>query len=297
MSRSRTARSAASLALAALLVLASCGSSDSDGAAESGSSTTAPAEETTTTEAAAEPLQILVSNDDGYEAEGIDTLVEALTGVDGVEVTVVAPLTQQSGTGGKSTEGELAVSDVELTSGHPAKAVEGFPSDAVRVAIDDLGIEPDLVITGINEGQNVGPAVDLSGTVGAARAAVARGVPALATSQGTSADETYDYDAAIPFILDWLAEHREAIAAGDEPVAVTNLNVPTCTTGEVRGLEETEPDLDGDFGQALAVQDCTSTAAADTLDGDVAVFVAGFATISPVADQPATPAEVVKPAA
>lgn len=292
MSGSRSTSALAALALTAALALAGCGSSDSDGATTT--TTTSAAAETTTT-AAAEPIQILVSNDDGYQAKGIDTLVEALSDVDGVEVTVVAPLTQQSGTGGKSTEGDLAVTDVELRSGHPAKAVAGFPSDAVRVAIDDLGLEPDLVITGINEGQNVGPAVDLSGTVGAARAAVARGVPALATSQGTG--DTYDYDAAVPFILDWLEEHREAIAAGDEPVAVTNLNVPSCDTGKVRGLEETEADLTGDFGEALATQDCASPATADELDGDIALLNAGFATISPVADEPAQPAEVVKPAA
>ena len=294
MSRSRTATALASLAVAALLVLAGCGSSDSDEATDAAPSTTRAAE-STTTEVAADPLLILVANDDGFEAEGIDVLVEGLADVEGVEVTVVAPLEQQSGTGGKTTVGELAVTDVELASGHPAKAVDGFPSDAVRVAMDDLGIEPDLVITGVNEGQNVGPAVDLSGTVGAARAAVARGVPALATSQGTG--DAYDYEAALPFILDWLAEHRDAIVAGDEPVAVTSLNVPSCASGEVRGLEETEPDLDADFGQALSAQDCTSTASADTLEGDVALFLAGFATSTPVDDEPAVPAEVVQPAA
>jgi 5'-nucleotidase len=296
MSRFRPTTTAAALAVSAVLVLAGCGGSDSDDATDAApSTTTAEVAETTTTEAAAEPLQILVANDDGYDAEGIDALVEALVAVEGVEVTVVAPLTQQSGTGGKTTAGELAVTDVELASGHPAKAVEGFPSDAVRVAMDELGIEPDLAITGINEGQNVGPAVDLSGTVGAARAAVARGVPALATSQGTG--DAYDYEAAIPFILDWLAEHREAIAAGEEPVAVTSLNVPSCATGEVRGLEETEADLDADFGQALSAQDCTSTVTADSLDGDVALFLAGFATITQLDDEPAEPAEVVQPAA
>ncbi len=294
MSNSHPGRSAAALTLAALIVLVGCGGSDDDGAKEGATTTTTTAQAATTTEAATEPLRILVSNDDGYQAEGIDALVDALDAVEGVEVTVVAPLTQQSGTGGKSTEGELAVTDVELAGGHPAKAVDGFPADAVRVAIDDLGLEPDLVITGINEGQNVGPAVDLSGTVGAARAAVERGIPALATSQGTG--DTYDYEAALPFILDWLDDNRAAIAAGDQPVAVTNLNVPSCATGEVRGIEETEADLDGDLGQALAPQDCTSTAAADTLDGDVALFIAGFATIGEVADEPKVPAEVVEAA-
>lgn len=275
--------------VAALLPLAACGSDGSESSAPEPEETVT--EETTTTVAEADPLQILVSNDDGYAAEGIDALVEGLLTLDGVEVTVVAPLEQQSGTGGKSTAGELAVTDVELASGHPAKAVAGFPSDSIRVAMDELGIEPDLVITGINEGQNLGPLVDASGTVGAARAAVARGVPAFATSQGLATEP--DYESAVPLILDWVTEHREAIAAGEAEVEVTNLNIPTCETGELRGLLEIEADLDGDGGASLGESDCTSTAAEDSFDGDVAAFLAGFATIGVIPSEPATPAEVV----
>ncbi len=149
-------------------------------------------------------------------------LVKGLQTLDDVEITVVAPLTQQSGQGGKTTEGELAVTDVETKSGYPAKAVEGYPADAINVAFDELGVEPDLVITGINEGQNVGPLVDISGTVGAARAGVANGVPALATSQGT---DSFDYESAVPFILDWVTEHREALQSGDAPVEVVSMNI------------------------------------------------------------------------
>src|SRR6478736_2648135 len=152
------------LVLAAALslgTLAACGSS---GGSESSSDTA-----TTTPTAAAEPLRILVGNDDGYSAEGIDTLVTALLTLDDVDVTVVAPLTQQSGQGGKTTpDTELAVTDVKTKGGFPAKAVDGYPADAINVAFDELGLEPDLVITGINEGQNLGPLVDVSGTVGAA---------------------------------------------------------------------------------------------------------------------------------
>ncbi len=276
------------LAAAVTASLIACGSDDGDDAAPD---TTDAAAETTTTEAAAEPLQILVSNDDGYSAEGIDALVEALGTVEGVEVTVVAPLTQQSGTGGKSTAGELNVTEVETASGHPATAVEGFPSDAVRVAIDEMGVEPDLVITGINEGQNIGPVVDASGTVGAARAAVARGVPALATSQGSG--DTFDYEAAIPFILDWLEERREALLAGDAPVQVESMNIPSCSEGDVKGLAEVEVDADGDGSQALIAQDCTTELAAEDASGDIEAFNAGWVTISVVPDEPATPAEVV----
>lgn len=277
----------AALATSVVLLLASCGSEGSDGAdpAPEGNE----AEETTTTVAPVEPLEILVSNDDGYSAEGIDALVVGLQELDDVEITVVAPLEQQSGTGGKTTEGPLAVTDVELASGYPAKAVDGFPSDSIRVAMDEQGIEPDLVITGINEGQNVGPFVDISGTIGAARAAARRGVPALATSQGTG--DTFDYEAAVPLIIEWVEEHRDAIAAGDEPVAVTNLNIPSCSTGELRDLVEVEADPTADGGTALGPQDCASTAPFDEAAGDVAAFIIGFATISEVPTEPATPAE------
>lgn len=276
--------------VAATLVLfgGGCSSSSGGGGATGPTTTTAPADASstsTTTSGSSEPLHILVSNDDGYNAEGIDVLVEALREVDGVDVTVVAPLDQRSGTGGKTTDGALAVTDVKTLSGYPAKAVDGFPADAIRVAIDDQGEQPDLVVTGINAGQNLGPLVDVSGTVGAARAAVARGVPALATSQGIG--EPFDYAAAVPLILDWLSTHRAALAAGEEPVAVTSLNVPSCSAGEVRGLAEVEPDVKGDTRLALAAQDCASSAPLDAAAGDIAAFATGYATLSTLGASPA----------
>jgi 5'-nucleotidase len=265
------------LVLAAALsvaTLAACGSSGgSDGAAD----TTAAKADKTTTTVKAEPLQILVGNDDGYSAEGIDTLVTALQTLDDVEVTVVAPLTQQSGQGGKTTDGELNVTDVKLKSGYEAKAVEGYPADAMRVALDDLGLKPALVVTGINEGQNLGPLVDVSGTIGAARAAAKRGVPALATSQGTT---KFDYEAAVPFILDWVTEHREAIEAGDFPAGVTSMNIPSCDEGEIRGL--VEPELATSVENAIHDQDCTSTTPEADLKTDIEAFNNGFVTLTPV---------------
>lgn len=282
----------AAVLAATALVMAGCGSdSGSDAspdtttapnATDAPSATDAP---TTTTEAKAAPLTILVANDDGYDAPGIDALVEGLRKDPANEILVVAPLAQQSGTGGKSTDGPLALTDAQTASGYDAKAVDGFPADAIRVAIDEEGIEPDLVITGINEGQNVGPAVDLSGTVGAARAAVARDIPALATSQGTG--QPVDFEAAVPLILDWLAEHREALAAGTDPVEVTSLNVPSCGDGDVKGPVDVQADLTGDLGTALGAQDCTVDTPADPEAGDIAAFTAGYATFSTLADEPA----------
>jgi len=274
---------ALSLAVALSLVsgfVAGCGSSGGDGA----SNTTKPATgQTTTTTTASDPLKILVGNDDGYSADGIDTLVTALNTLDDVEVTVVAPLTQQSGQGGKTTPGELEVTDVETKSGYPAKAVDGHPADAINVAFDELDVQPDVVITGINEGQNVGPLVDISGTVGAARAGVAHGVPALATSQGT---ESFDYESAIPFILDWVTEHRGALQSGEAPVEVVSLNVPSCKSGEIRGLLEVEVGTDGTG--ALDAQDCESTKAEDELTTDVAAFLNGYVSMTTVPDKPAS---------
>jgi len=278
------ARTLVALVAAASLAVAGC-SSDDDGADRAGSSTTAGAV-TTTTEPAGETLTILVSNDDGYAAEGIDVLVTALAGLPDTEVVVYAPKEQRSGSGGKSTEGDLEVTDVALASGTAAKAVDGFPADTIRVAMDEAGVTPDLVVTGINEGQNVGPFIDVSGTVGAARAAVARGVPALATSQGLAEDLAYED--AVAHILGWVTEHRDALLAGEAPVEVTNLNVPSCATGEVRGEVEVEVEATADAGDALSSdQDCTSTVAEADLAGDVEALNNGFATRSVLPAEPA----------
>jgi 5'-nucleotidase len=258
--------------------LAACSSDGSDGAAKAVTTTTASPK--------APEIDVLVANDDGYAAEGIDVVVQALRDVEGVRVTVVAPLENQSGTGGQVTDGDVAVSDVQTASGYPAKAVDGFPADAVRVALTDLGVTPDVVITGINAGQNLGPVVNASGTVGAARAAAAEGIPALATSQGAGEGGTFDYEAAVPFILDWLEQHRARIADGTEPAGVTNLNVPTCTTGKVRGLVTTETDLKGDGAESLGMQDCTSDVPKSDIDGDIEAFLDGFAAIAPVSTVP-----------
>lgn len=264
-------------AVAALAVVlgAGCGDDDDDGAAP-------PSDQReTTTTAPPEPLEILVTNDDGVAAEGIDVLVTALTAVEGVEVTVVAPAAQQSGTGGNVTDGPLTTNEATTASGHEARAVEGFPADTIRVAFDELGLTPDLVVSGINEGQNLGPVVDLSGTVGAARAAVREGVPALAVSQGLG--QTLDYDVAAGLVVDWLEENVDALRAGEMPTdLVVNLNVPTCDTGELRGQVEVASGTEGD---PLAPSDCTSTA--DGFTDDVSAFANGFAALTEVAVEPA----------
>ena len=284
------------LVISLLLVAPSC----SDGGSDSATTTAPTATPTTKASGTTEPagsvpaLKILVTNDDGYEAAGIDALVEGLSTIDNVEIIVYAPREQQSGQGGKSTDGPLAVTDVALLSGHPARAVDGFPADSVRVAMDEDGVEPDLVVSGINEGQNLGPLVDLSGTVGASRAAVRRGVPALAVSQGTpEKGGSYDYAAAVPLVLDWVRDHQSELLKGTQAKEVTNLNVPSCSLGAVRGLAEIPSESSGDLGEALLDQDCTGTTNIDVLKTEIPIFRAGFATINIVPTEPVLPSEVV----
>ena len=128
-------------------------------------------------------LTILVTNDDGVGAPGIDLLVERLRKLKNVKVTVVAPAENKSGTGDQTTPGELTVTPATHRQRLQGPAVAGFPADTVVWALDH-GVKPDLVVSGVNQGQNLGPVVDASGTVGAAKTAVRNGIPALAVSQG-----------------------------------------------------------------------------------------------------------------
>lgn len=266
----RPAPRAALLLLAALAVV-SC--SDGDGGGDDEATPT-----TATTAPPPEPLDVVVTNDDGYAGEGLDVLVRALDGEEGVEVTVVAPADDRSGTGGQTTPGPLATRQVATASGFPATAVEGYPADTIAVALDDLDLRPDLVVSGINEGQNLGPVTEVSGTVGAALAAGRRGVPALAVSQGLG--EPVDYEAGAEQALAWLRANRADLrpGEGDEAAPVDNLNVPTCAAGEVRGVVEVRLAEEAEAATAFEPPDCRSTA--EGADDDVEAFVNGYASLT-----------------
>ena len=270
------------LALAVLLVLAatSCGD-DTAAPAPVTSSTTSTTTTTTTAPTSitpppqsADPIVVLITNDDGVGAPGIDALVEALRAQPELELVVVAPAENQSGSGDKTTpSGTPEAVEAQTASGFPAHAVNGFPADAVDAAFDQLAVDPDLVIAGVNAGQNVGLIADVSGTVGAARTAARRGVPAIAVSAGL-ADEI-DYAAAVAQLLDVLDARLDNLLEG--PPTVLDLNVPSCTTGMVRGLVDV-PLQTVDRGQGYQ-PDCTSTAGPDFVD-DTDAFVNGYATVA-----------------
>ena len=263
----------AALTLSITLALAACSSSSDSSNA------------TTTTTAAPKTLQVLVTNDDGFDSAGIDAVVEGLRALPNIEVTVVAPATNQSGKGGTVTGGTLTATDGTTKSGYPVKAVTGTPADAIVWAIDQKGISfiPDFVVSGINAGQNMGPVVDLSGTVGAARAAAQRNIPAIAASQGLT-DGSYDFAAGTKNVIEWFTANRAAIADGSITRAtVFNMNIPTCPTGSPRAQVVDPPATTADG--YLDVPDCTSTA--PNPGNDIAAFKVGFV---PISDLPIRPA-------
>jgi len=225
-------------------------------------------------------LRVLVTNDDGVAAPGIDALVQGLRKMDRVQVSVVAPAENKSGTSDMTTPGALTTGETTTASGYPAIAVQGFPADTVNFALDGgIPTKPQLVASGINAGANLGPVTGISGTVGAARTAVRRGVPAVAISQGTTEGAEPDYPAGVRQAVTWVKEHRKALTKKNPkaPTEVANINVPTCTTGKVRGLIDAPTATGGDVTQP---PNCASKV--KNPPDDVIAFVNGYAPLSPV---------------
>ena len=260
----------------ALALPAACGGSAKTPAPAATSSPSSPPPGT---------VSILVTNDDGVDAPGISALVERLRRLPGVDVQVVAPARNQSGSGGKTTPGALPQHPATTSSGYRATAVEGYPADTVRVALDDLHLKPTLVVAGVNAGQNTGPLVAISGTVGAARAAARRGIPALAVSQGQpGAGGTFDFEAGADQAARQVQSLLPTLAAGGATTStVENLNVPSCGAGTVRGLLMLPPEVNAAGKPLLEPSDCTSTARpAD----EITAFHDGFAVLTRVSATP-----------
>lgn len=165
---------------------------------------------------------ILVTNDDGYQAAGLHALAEALLPLG--EVVVAAPLQDQSGSGHSTTAREfIRVRPVEIALGINGYAIDARPATCVRMALETLlPRKPDVVVSGINRGVNLGIVVNYSGTVGAAREAAIVGIPAIAVSAQASGSEHYARTAQfIRHLLEQLRA-RDQLRAG----LFLNINAP-----------------------------------------------------------------------
>ena len=175
-------------------------------------------------------LKILLSNDDGYQSEGLATLALALA--DLAELTIVAPDRNQSGASHSLTlESPLRVA----RSREGMFYVNGTPTDCVHLAITGLlEQEPDMVIAGINHGANLGDDVLYSGTVAAAIEGRSLGLPAIAVSLAGHSLRHFDSAGqAVRLLLGKL--EREPLP----PDTILNVNVPDLPFGEIRGFEAT----------------------------------------------------------
>jgi len=179
-------------------------------------------------------MLILLTNDDGIMAPGIVAMYRRLVQMGRVEV--VAPETVQSATGhGITLKMPLLTSRVTVENAFEGVAVDGRPADCVKLALSQiLPSTPDLVISGINAGANVGINVLYSGTVAAAIEAAFLGLPAIALSLYLKNDVEPDYDRA----AEWSMKCIEMILkAGLKGGQIVSVNLPSMPPGqEPRGI-------------------------------------------------------------
>ncbi len=181
-------------------------------------------------------MKILVSNDDGVNSEGIWALARQLSNI--AEVTIVAPDREQSAVGtAVNLRRPLRVQ--QIASRHPpvqAFSVEGTPSDSVIVGLAKIiSGKVDLVVSGCNQGSNLGEDVLISGTVGAALSAYLRGFPAMAVSCKSTRWQK-DYLGDVGRFITVLA--RRSLTPG-LPGLFLNVNFPDLDFAEIKGVRLT----------------------------------------------------------
>ena len=176
-------------------------------------------------------MKILISNDDGYQAPGLHALYEAIK--DMAEVEVVAPEHNNSA---KSNALTLAAPLYVHPGRDPAvRYVTGTPADCVHVALKGLlGYRPDLVLSGINNGANMGDDTIYSGTVGAAMEAYLFGIPAIAFSQ---IEKGWAHVDAAAQVARRLVQRIEAERTLDGPPWLLNVNIPNRPLDELRPIK------------------------------------------------------------
>lgn len=186
-------------------------------------------------------MRVLLTNDDGIDAEGLQRLRRELLEVPDVDLVVIAPDGNRSAVGrGITTRRALAVERIDFGDGTHGFATDGTPVDCVRLASLGLveGWRPDLVVSGINHGANLGDDVTYSGTVAAALEGMILGLPAIAVSQQSEKREMdfrlgteFRFDAAARFV-GRLVQELEQVPL--PPSTMLNVNAPA---GEPRGVE------------------------------------------------------------
>lgn len=249
------------------------------------------------------PLDLLLTNDDGIMAPGLAALRDRLR-ASGHRVTVAAPDHNASGTGTSVTWRNVRVTRDERDA--LSFAIAGTPATSVVVAVTALyptGTRPDLVISGINDGDNAGPLLAVSGTVGAALAGTIlldppvpgiafnaprpdRGKPVDAPANREHLEQAADYFVRfVEAARGWFCEGGEVARAR----TVLNVNYPALAAERVRGTVVTHQGRLGDLkiqyvdaGNGEYTARLTSVPVADHVDSDRSRLDAGYVTVTPV---------------
>ncbi len=186
-------------------------------------------------------MRVLLTNDDGIAAPGLQNLRRALVALGGLEVVTIAPDSNRSATARSiTTRSPLSVDEITFEDGNVGYATNGTPVDCVRFA--ELGLagpRPDLIVSGINHGANLGDDITYSGTVAAALEGIVLGIPAFAFSQQATGNgmayggARFDFD----YSADFAARLVERVRTQEMPEAtLINVNFPGM---EVTGVEVT----------------------------------------------------------
>jgi 5'-nucleotidase len=186
-------------------------------------------------------LRVLLTNDDGIDAEGLQALRRALVALDDIELAVIAPDDNMTATARSITfRRPLWVAEVPFEDGTVGYACDGTPVDCVRLAALGLidGFAPEVVVSGINHGANLGDDITYSGTVAAALEGVMLGLPAIAVSQQSARRELdfrlgnlFDFAGAAAFTAQ-VVDRLDDVPL--PPGTLLNINVPP---GSVEGVE------------------------------------------------------------
>ncbi|HTU94597.1 MAG TPA: 5'/3'-nucleotidase SurE [Solirubrobacteraceae bacterium] len=178
-------------------------------------------------------MRVLLTNDDGIQADGLQALRRALIALPSVELVVIAPDGNRSAMARSiTTRRPLWVQEVDFEDGTIGYATDGTPVDCVRLANLGLveGFEAELVVAGINHGSNLGDDITYSGTVAAALEAIVLGLPGIAVSQQSTSREldfrtgsSFDFEVAASFTARLVAELEDIpLPSG----TLLNINVP-----------------------------------------------------------------------
>lgn len=238
------------------------------------------------------PVHVMIVNDDGIGAPGIEALARVVAADPAYRVTVVAPMKQQSGVGHALViRRAIEVAPHPPVAGCAAWAVDATPATTARVGLATILKDdpPDLVISGINRGENVGTVIWYSGTVGAAREAALLGYPALAVSLALDwGDPHPDFAGAAR----WIKPVVDAVRDGGLPRGtMLNVNVPR-EPSKARGYRLVRMSLVADTDSSYEVIRREGAkrwlsghwvpGKETSSDADVAALAAGWVTMTPL---------------